>query len=60
LRALRGPPSIAAYSALTEHRLTVDQKRELISVLVSRVRILPAWPGLPRFDPDRVVWLDDA
>jgi site-specific DNA recombinase len=40
-----------------ERRLTVDQKRELIRVLVGRVRILPARPGLPRFDPDRVVWL---
>jgi hypothetical protein len=43
-----------------EHRLTIDQKRELIRVLVGRVRILSARPGLPRFDPDRVVWLGDA
>ena len=40
-----------------EQRLTVDQKRELIRVLIGRVRILPARPGLPRFDPDRVAWL---
>jgi hypothetical protein len=42
-----------------EHRLTIDQKRELIRVLVGRVRILPALRGLPRFDPDRVVWLKE-
>lgn len=39
-----------------EHRLTIDQKRELIRILVGRVRILTARRGLPRFDPDRVVW----
>jgi len=39
-----------------EQRLTIDQKRELIRILVGRVRILTARPGLPRFDPDRVVW----
>ena len=39
-----------------DHRLTIDQKRELIRFLVGRVRILTARRGMPRFDPDRVVW----
>lgn len=36
-------------------RLTTDQKRELIRVLLGPVRILPARRGVARFDPERVV-----